>query len=370
MDDLRTFIEEGGALVCGVAPWNWLYFNKDKSLSDFTADRFCDSVGVKVTGNLAGCDNSIPSKPDLIKFKNVSNVVQALASEPNNGEYLAIIGSTIKELGDTSPDLSIETLQNMILNAGNDFIPTKASPIKDKSFRQRSIGLGGILCGLSDTKAPDDDFDDSLCIETDVTVNIQSKAANEWFCIGYYVPAGITIQIVVSEQIGASGWSARIGCHSNDLVSCNELRRWHCISTCKSLSGTTVQMSSAFGGLLFLESPAGESNSISVSLQNVVLTPTYDLMDSDRVERWEDLRVRAQSLWTEILLANTLFSIFRRKAYAHLDCVELDRALRFYDSVVVAHHELRGTTPGRRERIVSDEQPSAANMCKNNLILV
>ncbi|CAF4188917.1 unnamed protein product, partial [Rotaria sordida] len=211
----------------------------------------------------------------------------------------------------------------MILNAGNYFIPTKASSIKDKSFRQRSIGLCDILCGLSDTKAPDDDFDDSPCIETDVTVNIQSKAANEWYCIGYYVPAGITIQIVVSEQIGASGWSARIGCHSDDLMSCNELRRWHCISTCKSLSGTTVQMSSAFGGLLFLESPAGESNSISVSLQNVVLTPTYDLMDSDRVERWEDLRVRAQ---------------------------------------VVAHRELRGATQGRRERIVSDEQPSAGYM--------
>ncbi|CAF0805804.1 unnamed protein product [Rotaria sordida] len=366
MNDLRTFLEGGGALVCGVAPWNWLYFNKDKSLLDFTTGRFCDSIGIKVTGNLAGCDDPIPFKPDLIKFKNVSNVVQALANEPNNGEYLAIIGSTIKELGDTLPDLSIETLQSMVLNAGNDVIPTKASPIKDKSLRQQSMGLCGILCGLSDTKAPGikefpGDFDDSPSIETDVTVNIQSKAANEWYCTGYYVPAGTTIQIVISEQTGVSGWSARIGCHSDDLASCNELRRWHCISICKPLSGTTVQMSSAFGGLLFLESSTGESNSISVRLQNVVLTPTYDLMDSDRVERWEDLRVRAQGLWTDIAGQYIVFNL-PSQSVRHLDSAELDRALRFYDSVVVAHHELRGTTPGRRERIVSDEQPSAGYM--------
>jgi hypothetical protein len=35
--------------------------------------------------------------------------------------------------------------------------------------------------------------------------------------LGYYVVAGIPIQIDVLEQIGANGWSARIGCHSDDL---------------------------------------------------------------------------------------------------------------------------------------------------------
>ena len=35
--------------------------------------------------------------------------------------------------------------------------------------------------------------------------------------LGYYVIAGIPIRIEVVEQNGASGWSARIGCHSDDL---------------------------------------------------------------------------------------------------------------------------------------------------------
>ncbi|CAF1139191.1 unnamed protein product [Rotaria sp. Silwood1] len=40
------------------------------------------------------------------------------------------------------------------------------------------------------------------------------------FLLGYYVAAGISIQIDVLEQVGATGWSARIGYHSDDLEVC------------------------------------------------------------------------------------------------------------------------------------------------------
>lgn len=30
--------------------------------------------------------------------------------------------------------------------------------------------------------------------------------------------AGIPIQIDVVEQVGTTGWSARVGCHSDDLM--------------------------------------------------------------------------------------------------------------------------------------------------------
>ena len=40
------------------------------------------------------------------------------------------------------------------------------------------------------------------------------------FFPGYYVAAGIPIQIDVLEQLGANRWSARIGCHSDDLGVC------------------------------------------------------------------------------------------------------------------------------------------------------
>ena len=60
------------------------------------------------------------------------------------------------------------------------------------------------------------------------------------------------------------------------------------------LMNSTVQMNSAFGGLLFLQSPEGESSSITVNLHHVVLTPTYDLTDPNRAQLWQYQRQMQQ----------------------------------------------------------------------------
>ncbi|CAF0724754.1 unnamed protein product [Rotaria sp. Silwood1] len=120
-------------------------------------------------------------------------------------------------------------------------------------------------------------------------------------------------------------------------------------------------MSSAFGGLLFLESPAVELNSISVSIKNVVLTPAYDIMDPNRDKHWDDLRVRAQGIWADIAGQYIVFNL-PSQSVRDLNSAQLDRALRFWDTVVLTHHDLRGTTPVRRERIVCDEQPVTGYM--------
>ena len=120
-------------------------------------------------------------------------------------------------------------------------------------------------------------------------------------------------------------------------------------------------MNSAFGGLLFLESPAGEGNSIMVSVHHVVLTPTYDLTDPNRAQAWEYKRTHAAGLWADLAGRYIVFNL-PSKSVLHLDSAQLDRALRFWDSIILAHHDLRGTKPASRERIVCDEQPSVGYM--------
>jgi hypothetical protein len=124
-------------------------------------------------------------------------------------------------------------------------------------------------------------------------------------------------------------------------------------------------MNSAFGGLLFLQSPEGESSSIRVNIHHVVLTPTYDLTDPNRAELWEYKRSDAEGLWADIAGQYIVFNV-PSKSVVHLQSAQLDRALQFWDSIVLAHHDLRGTTPIHRERIVCDEQPSAGYMRKND----
>ncbi|CAF4444136.1 unnamed protein product, partial [Rotaria magnacalcarata] len=218
---------------------------------------------------------------------------------------------------------------------------------------QRAVGYLGIA------NFPGD-FSHSPVIETNVIFHIESNA-NEWYCTGYYAVAGIPIQIDVLECMGAMGWSVRVGCHSDHLENCEELRRWSCISINKPLVGNSIQMSSAFGGLIFLQSPNDESNSITVRLHHVVLTLTYDFMDPNRVTNWQYRRHHAQGLWADIAGQHIVLNL-PSKSLLHLDSTQLDEVLLFWDSVVLAHHELRGTKPKHRERIVCDEQPSAGYM--------
>jgi len=123
-------------------------------------------------------------------------------------------------------------------------------------------------------------------------------------------------------------------------------------------------MNSAFGGLLFLQSPEGESSSITVNLHHVVLTPTYDITDPNRAQLWQYRRHNAPGLWGDIAGRYIVFNV-PAKSVTHLNNTQLDRALQFWDSIILAHHDLRGTKPIHRERIVCDEQPSLGYMRKN-----
>jgi hypothetical protein len=104
-------LQQGGALICGCVAWGWLQVNKGKVLSDFPFTRFCEYIGVIITGNYTHCSDPISFRSELIKFKNISHVVQELVNDPNNSQNLAIIGSAIKDLGDNLRNVPMETLE-------------------------------------------------------------------------------------------------------------------------------------------------------------------------------------------------------------------------------------------------------------------
>ena len=122
-------------------------------------------------------------------------------------------------------------------------------------------------------------------------------------------------------------------------------------------------MCSAFGGLLFLESPEEGASLIMVNVHRVVLAPCYQLSEENRAETWNYQRENAQGLWTDIAGEYIVFNL-PSTSVRELTSEQLDRALAFWDKIILAHHDLIGTQPTRRERIVCDEQPSAGYMRK------
>ncbi|CAF4489420.1 unnamed protein product, partial [Rotaria socialis] len=224
-----------------------------------------------------------------------------------------------------------------------------------------------------------------------VTFSIQSNVS-QWHSVGYYAVADVVVEIKVLAKVGASGWSVQIGCHSDDLsVSLRHSvdpralrdvpesrlsrpagrdkrdsghdkglgtqRRPPLLYLTKSLnSSDTVQISLHYGGLLFLRSPDASGCSITVSLNNVVLTPTYNLIDSNRATNWQYQQRNAEGLWADIAGRYIVYNI-PSNTLLKMKSAELDSVLQLWDSAVLAHHDLRGTKPIRRERVVSDEQP-------------
>jgi hypothetical protein len=189
----------------------------------------------------------------------------------------------------------------------------------------------------------------------DVEVNFQTKFA-ERLSTGYYLPAGVNLLIRVTSG-NIKGWQVRIGGHTDDLSWCEYLRRFPCVSTCKSLE-TEMSISSPYGGLVYFESPA--AGNLSAYLTNVLEAPYIDLQMPETINDWKRRR-QAPGLWAELAGENIIFT-------TPSSCIRnLDNpieVLRFWDRVVATHHECRGTnvTDSRRERIVNDIQPSAGYM--------
>ena len=90
----------------------------------------------------------------MVQFKSIHHVVKDLAHHPDDPQKLNIIGSAVKELGDTLPEVPAETLHCIVMSAGNDVIPVNTCPIRSENCRQKAAGICGILCGLPGIKAP------------------------------------------------------------------------------------------------------------------------------------------------------------------------------------------------------------------------
>ena len=141
-------------MICGTTAWGWLQGNSGKLLVDFPFARFCDYIGVKVTDNYANCSNPIVFDHEKIAFRNVHRTVEEFSQNPTNLKALTIIGSAIKELGDTLPGVPMETLRNIVMNVNNNVVPGNTCPVRKQHHREQSTGICGIMCGLPGIKAP------------------------------------------------------------------------------------------------------------------------------------------------------------------------------------------------------------------------
>jgi hypothetical protein len=92
-------------------------------------------------------------------------------------------------------------------------------------------------------------------------------------------------------------------------------------------------------------------------LENVIETPFFDLNCENTIKNWSK-NSKSPGLWAELSGKHIVFTV-PSKSIRNLHETRIAECLKLWDLIIIANHELRGTslTNNCRERIVADVQP-------------
>jgi hypothetical protein len=355
LNDLKSYIKNGGNLVCGVCPWGWLLNSPGKTLEDLSLNTFIRSIGICFTSKpLVTKAIHIPvlNYDNLIEY-HLCNAFKILTECSNNAKTVC---STIQNAlefipNDFSIKYSIEIINKFERYAQSTdshdhsillLLSTAYKILSSNGFQVKApclFRLSGEF--LNNTKHK---FFEPI-------ITITSKL-NEFHFTGYYLPAGCAMTVNILEGF-YHGWSIRIGCHIDSrLLNQNSTKRFQIIHTEMKLKNN-LRISNAFGGIVYLISPNG-SSFLKIKLQGVIETPFYDVTKKESIVSWKNIK-NFPGLWTELLgyyIIITLPSVYAKKIQ------DPSKILELWDKFILHNHEFKGTSVENscKIRLVADVQ--------------
>lgn len=192
-----------------------------------------------------------------------------------------------------------------------------------------------------------------------------------WCSTGLYAAAGESIELEVPQAVVDQGFALRIGCHSDKLYHLKEWQRAPDITVGTPVRSSRTRLSSAFGGLIYVEVPerfAGPPSAIKVTLRGGIPSPRFVLgQHSD--EQWLKTLRHQPGPWAELACPRLILSCPSSVAARITNPTQL---MEFWDRVVAAQDDIanQGAERRRPERIVADVQISAGYMHSGYPIMI
>jgi len=183
------------------------------------------------------------------------------------------------------------------------------------------------------------------------------------FSTGLYAPPGELIFITVDAPDPLpTPIHLRIGAHSSDLRVgwVDAWQRFPAVSRVDVLTGGQHTVASPFGGLIYLEVPAGSAlDDVMVTISNVVPAPIF-VSETMTLDDWNQRRL-APAPWGELVGRRFVLTLPASVVAAIDDPRPL---LDLWDEVLDANADLLGVDRERprRERLVTDRQLSVGWM--------
>ena len=258
-ENLRAYVDDGGALFCSLTPWA---FSKD--LNNFLVFSFLrDYCGIVLTDKYFCTPGRIPVTQNKARFSNFRDAVKAVCS---NSKEVANFNDTINccmdslSKHDISCDHQVSKMKRSIMKQCKDndlqVVPSQKNPIKideakklAKLLCKCSIALGEKALNIEEFPF---DFKEHPTLKSDVTLKLTSKF-NERLSTGYYAPAGVQMTLDVVKG-NPNGWLCRIGAHTDILHDQSEYTRWPMCFVEKNMSNkNSLKIKSPFGGLVYFD---------------------------------------------------------------------------------------------------------------------
>ncbi len=277
-----------------------------RTLDDMSMNIFLSLVGICVTSEPCKLEsNYFDVENNLALVAHFGHAVNLFSTDiTRTPELESILNNGITFLPLNSAIKHLDRIHKIFYSyIAFQYMPTSSLGIKcpvgrvlltlcSKLYQKYSV------CGLRIKAANIDEFPGDFETKPDTTtaiLTIKSKF-DEFHSTGFYAPAGGAITVTVLEG-NPTGWDLRIGCHTDDLSTMECLNRWPIVTSCIKLK-KVMTVSTAFGGLVYFDSPKGNST-LRIKLESVVEAPYFDLTKTATLRSWNVSR-KAPGLWAEL----------------------------------------------------------------------
>jgi hypothetical protein len=339
-DALVRFIEAGGGFLTGTCPWGWAQLRPGKAIAtDLGANLVLQKAGMAWGGETVGETGKRGYVVDRAGLALTSGA-EALAalerhvagtalSEADLKQASTVVSCAVRALprGDTGFVSRVRSLCDA--NAGGVY-PGPDSPVSSQQpFARLAVSM---YARDSADLAPDavrvypgadlfpgpvpgdaERVTETVAIPTTPPAWFREgswrRKANHpyapegepvWHGTGLYAPAGEVVRVEVPQEAAAKGLGVRIGCHTDTIWDHAKWQRFPEISRRFPVTGTSTSVASPFGGLIYIEIPAGlDLGDLSVTMSGAVRAPRFVYGKTSLVE-WRERIRNHPAPWAEL----------------------------------------------------------------------
>ncbi|NDE99992.1 MAG: hypothetical protein EB034_17215, partial [Verrucomicrobia bacterium] len=369
---IAKFVADGGGFITASTGWGWAQGGRSLA-NEFPGNKLLAPFGLVFGGGFTGKTTAkgyaIEPVPPLLHAGKALDAARAGTKLAKDDLTQASVALTLAAQSLPADDKTfLPKLKALRSQPGVNTAPTAKSSVKADQLAARVlVSLDGReleTLSPAQLKAHPSAASFPGSVPADAkretaTVNVDPTVPG-WHSTGLYAAPGEVVTVSVPASFANAGWKIRIGAHSDSLWHLDSWKRFPAISRSYAVKAAETQVASAFGGLLFVETPkAADGAAVKVEFAGAVRAPHY-IHGKTTLAEWKELRA-APAPWGELETKKIVLSLPSKVLRDLEDPVAL---MKVWDETLDLIADLAAIPKDRprAERIVCDEQISAGYM--------